>query len=87
MSWAQEDLNLISAVYVALPQNLQADFLSRTTIDNNEQSLFPQVFRIITQWAFLPEVDLFASSNNSKLPCFFFNLCPLFRASDAIMAD
>lgn len=42
MSWAQKYLANVSAVFIPGVQNVQADFLSRTQLDNNEWSLHVQ---------------------------------------------
>lgn len=47
MNWAQENQLLLSAVYLPSHVNLQADYLSRDAMDNNEWSLLTQVFRIL----------------------------------------
>lgn len=48
-------------------------YLSRTTVDNNDWSLLTHLFRELVAWSFLPEVDLFASPVNAKLPRFCTN--------------
>lgn len=73
ISWAQENLLRLSAVYIPGHVNLQVDYLPRPTVDNNEWSLLTQVFRELVAWSFLPEVDLFASLVNAKLPRFCTN--------------
>ncbi|KAE8631245.1 hypothetical protein XENTR_v10001123 [Xenopus tropicalis] len=47
--WAEQNLSGLTASHVPGVQNLQADFLSRNTLDPNEWSLNPAVFQLIVQ--------------------------------------
>lgn len=71
MSWAQKNLKDLTATYVPGVQNVQADFLSRRLLDNNEWSLHEEVFKWILSLGFLPEVDLFASPCNKKMARYY----------------
>lgn len=85
LSWAQKYLANISAVFVPGVQNTQADFLSRTELDNNEWSLHIETFRWILSLKTDPEVDLFASPCNRKLKKFYTRgLCSQAIGTDAL---
>ncbi|CAH1242611.1 Hypp6890 [Branchiostoma lanceolatum] len=61
----------ISAEHIPGVQNEEADTASRAFQDTTEWSLHPDLFRLASrQLGFLPEVDLFASRLNTKLPKF-----------------
>lgn len=71
MVWAQRNLLDLSATFVPGVQNVQADFLSRRRLDNNEWALHEEVFRWILSLGVYPQVDLFASPCNNKLPRYY----------------
>ncbi|XP_078616244.1 uncharacterized protein LOC144884664 [Branchiostoma floridae x Branchiostoma japonicum] len=61
----------ISAEHIPGVQNEEADTASRVFQDTTEWSLHPDLFRLASrQLNFHPEVDLFASRLNTKLPKF-----------------
>ena len=67
LSWAEINLTSLSAVHLKGTQNLLADLLSRRKIVEAEWSLNQEVFDMITiKWG-LPQVDLFASQQNTKV--------------------
>ncbi|XP_077346335.1 uncharacterized protein LOC143989955 [Lithobates pipiens] len=69
LRWAERHLLSLSAVHLKGDLNRLADFLSRNPI--REWSLNPEVFSMIAgKWG-LPEVDLFASKENARVPQFF----------------
>ena len=59
------DLHL-TAEYIPSKENVAADYLSRVTIQRQEWSLNHSAFRLLTQRWGTPEMDLFASKQNSK---------------------
>nr|XP_056713104.1 RNA-binding protein 33 [Euleptes europaea] len=69
--WAQFKVLSIRAEHIKGALNVEADWLSRQQVNEGEWSLDQDSFRLITQKFGLPEVDLFTSSDNSKLPRFF----------------
>ncbi|XP_030062722.1 MBT domain-containing protein 1 [Microcaecilia unicolor] len=71
LAWAEIHLTAISASHVAGVDNVQADFLSRHTLDPGEWALSDRAFQLIVQRWGLPVLDLFASRLNSKVPRFF----------------
>lgn len=71
MVWAQKNLINLTATYVPGILNVQADFLSRVHLDNNEWSLHEDVFKWILTLGISPEVDLFASPYNKKLARYY----------------
>ena len=60
---------MLSASYIPGVSNIEADFLSRASSHEYflSQSLFDS---LIKYWKINPEIDLFASSSNNKLPKF-----------------
>lgn len=83
--WAQKNLSNISAVFVPGVQNTQADFLSRTELDN-KWSLHVQTFKWILSLGIDPEVDLFACLCNFKLKTFYTRgRCSQAFRTDALM--
>ena len=85
MIWAQKHLSNVTAVYLPGSQNIQADFLSRVSMDNNEWSLHADVFQWLKSLGFLPEVDLFASPCNFKLEKYYTRFkCPQAFGVDAL---
>ena len=60
----------ISATHLAGVNNSWADSLSRGSASTIEWSLTPITFASICEWAGTPEVDLFASRENHRLPLY-----------------
>lgn len=60
-----------SGIHLKGTDNTLADFLSRKTIKQTEWSLNQATFLWITQTWRVPQVDLFVSRTNAKLPRFF----------------
>ena len=60
----------ITATHLAGVSNSWADALSRGSSSTIEWSLTPACFASICTWAGTPEVDLFASQSNHRLPLF-----------------
>ena len=71
MSWSHRFKISLRARHIPGCLNVIADSLSRSTqIQSTEWSLHPQVFkRICTKW-FTPQVDLFATRLNHKMPLY-----------------
>jgi len=69
--WCIERDITIKAVHIPGRLNTRADSLSRDFNDNVEWSLDPVVFEELCQTSGVPEVDLFASRLNHKLPVYF----------------
>ncbi|XP_013930876.1 PREDICTED: uncharacterized protein LOC106556402 [Thamnophis sirtalis] len=61
--WAEE--LSIQAEHISGTTNIQADWLSRATVDHSEWRLHPQLFQRIVQRFGCPQVDLFAMAANS----------------------
>lgn len=61
----------LSAVHLKGTINKVADFLSRQKVQEAEWSLNSEVFALITRTWGHPQVDLFASRQNTQLPQFF----------------
>lgn len=70
MIWAQKNLTNLTAVYLPGVQNVQADFLSRVSLDN-KWTFPPKVFRWVLSLGVIPEVDLFASPCNFRLERYY----------------
>nr|XP_056702553.1 UPF0606 protein KIAA1549 homolog [Euleptes europaea] len=70
-SWAQIHLKSIRAEQIKGALNIQADWLSRQTVDEGEWSLDHDAFQLIISKFGIPQVDLFASDTNAKLPRFY----------------
>lgn len=67
LEWAQVHLTDLKATYVPGIQNQLADDLSRIFVSNNEWSLSPQAFALITcKWG-IPDIDLAATPENKCL--------------------
>lgn len=66
MEWAQQHLAHLSAAYIPAPQNFIADTLSRRTLDPNEWSLNESVFHWICRHLGYPDLDLMATTANTK---------------------
>ena len=61
---------MLSAVHVSGIHNETADLNSRNFNDRTEWSLHPTVFKWLSQATFDPDIDLFASRLNAKVPRF-----------------
>jgi len=62
----------LKARHIPGKRNVWADQLSRPTrVLSTEWSLCQDVFRRISEFAFEPQIDLFATSVNTKVPVFF----------------
>jgi hypothetical protein len=62
----------LKARHIPGKRNVWADQLSRPTrILGTEWSLCPRVFQQIKEFAFEPQIDLFATSVNTKVPVFY----------------
>lgn len=70
LQWAEVHLSSIKAEHLPGVLNLEADWLSRRTVDEGEWSLHPQVFHLITSVLGNPAIDLFASPENHQVPAF-----------------
>lgn len=70
LRWAELHVPALSAVHIPGVDNWAADFLSRETVDPGEWSLHPAVFLQICQRWGVPDVDVFASRLNHKLPVY-----------------
>uniref|UniRef100_A0A2D4J0A8 ribonuclease H n=1 Tax=Micrurus lemniscatus lemniscatus TaxID=129467 RepID=A0A2D4J0A8_MICLE len=68
--WSEKNLASIRAEHISGVDNVQADWLSRTTVDQGEWKLHPQVFRELSQKFDTPRIDMFASHLNTQLPRF-----------------
>ena len=69
LAWCNKNQVTLRARHVPGSLNVIADGLSRRDqIQNTEWSLSPKIFHQITQIWELPQIDLFATSLNTKLP-------------------
>lgn len=73
-AWAEGNIRSLSAVHLKGIDNIAADFLSRITLQKGEWSLNPDIFAKITEKFGLPQIDLFASSQNHQVQAFY-SLC------------
>ena len=60
----------LSAAYVPGSENHVADFKSHNFEDNTEWSLSPILFQKLSQWFYIPQIDLFASRLNHQVATF-----------------
>ena len=82
MEWCIERNIHLQAVHLPGVKNVLADMLSRTETDHNEWSLNTRVTdRLFLAWG-KPQVDLFASRQNAKLPTF----CSLHREEELALS-
>lgn len=81
--WAENRQNFLVASYIKSKENKEADDLSRLTNEDTEWELADWAFKKIIEIFGKPEVDLFASSANSKCEIFISR----FPASDALAVD
>ena len=69
--WSEVNVASLSAVHLKGNLNNLADFLSRQRVLESEWSLNQEVFQeIVDRWG-TPQIDLFASQVNAKVPRFF----------------
>ena len=66
--WVSVQKIWISAAHIPGKYNVAADRESRTFQDSSEWMISNQVFNIITDIFGMPEIDLFATRTNHKLP-------------------
>ncbi|XP_066429301.1 uncharacterized protein [Eleutherodactylus coqui] len=71
LQWAEGTTKSLSAFHIRGAENSAADFLSRRKVDPGEWELHPEVFSLLVEKWGVPEVDLFASSANTKCRLFF----------------
>ena len=70
--WCQQNNIWLSATHVPGIENIEADRESRNFVNNNtEWSLQDRYFEKITKMFGTPDIDLFASRTNNKLPVYF----------------
>ncbi|XP_070607583.1 uncharacterized protein [Erythrolamprus reginae] len=69
--WAEKHLQSLLADHISGSLNVQADWLSRATIDPGEWNLHQDLFHQISLKFGLPVLDLFATEANAHLPRFF----------------
>lgn len=69
--WVERHLSSLKAEHISSVANVQADWLSCQHLDHVEWHLHPQIFRELVAHFGTPEVDLFATQANAKLPRFF----------------
>ena len=82
MEWCIERNIQLQAVHLPGVKNVLADMLSRTETDHKEWSLNTRVTdRLFLAWG-KPQVDLFASRQNAKLPTF----CSLHREEELALS-
>lgn len=75
--WVEAHILFISADHISGVENVQADWLSRTTVDQAEWRLHPFLFQEITQCFGVPVMDLLASPANAQLPRYLSRFCSL----------
>lgn len=68
--WVERHLESIQTEHISGVSNVQADWLSRQTLDHSEWGLHPWLFHQLARRVVLP-LDLFAMPENAQLPCFF----------------
>ncbi|XP_064213210.1 uncharacterized protein LOC135265263 isoform X1 [Tribolium castaneum] len=81
--WCEERKLWIFASYIKSSHNTEADWESRRLSPETEFELAPYAFRKICTFFQIPEVDLFASRNNTKCRRFF----SWFRDPEAEVVD
>jgi len=83
--WAVKHRVTMQAVHRPGVDNVLADYLSRTRPDPTEWSLHPKVCQSLFQMWGRPQIDLFASPQNHKLPLWFSrHPCPQATAVNAM---
>ncbi|XP_060542717.1 ligand-dependent nuclear receptor corepressor-like protein isoform X6 [Pantherophis guttatus] len=83
--WAEEHLASITADYILGSDNIQADSLSRSQVDQGEWSISQDLFQDIVSRFGCPVLDLFASRTNHRLPRYFSRFLDLqAEATDAL---
>ncbi len=71
LRWAQLNLRSLRAAHVPSKLNLGADMLSRSNVPSDEWTLHPQTVQVILGIFGRPEVDLFASEDNTHCQTYF----------------
>ncbi len=71
LRWAQLNLRSLRAAHVPSKLNLGADMLSRSNVPSDEWTLHPQMVQVILGIFGRPEVDLFASEDNTHCQTYF----------------
>ena len=66
--WCIDKKKWVSTTHIPGSKNFEADPESRVFHDNTEWALSPAVFQRLCEKLFIPEVDLFASKLNHKVP-------------------
>ncbi|XP_041426492.1 uncharacterized protein LOC734383 isoform X1 [Xenopus laevis] len=70
LTWAELHVPAISAVFIPGILNWEAVYLTRQRIDQGEWSLRFDVFtQLVTRWG-TPDIDMFASRHNFKVPTY-----------------
>ncbi|XP_071985295.1 uncharacterized protein [Engystomops pustulosus] len=69
--WAEENILSISATHLKGSLNREADYLSRREILPNEWCLNQEIFLHLTSVWGMPQIDLFATRENSKCQQYF----------------
>lgn len=68
--WAEENQNWLTIAHIPGVENVLADYKSRNFNDDIEWEVTDKIFAKICGVFGRPDVDLFASRVNHKLPCF-----------------
>ena len=68
--WCIDNKIWVSATHMPGSKNVEADHESRVFHDNTEWALSPAVFQRLCEILFIPQVDLFASRLNHKVPSY-----------------
>ncbi len=71
LRWAQCNLRSLRATHVPGKMNLGADMLSRSNVPSDEWTLHPQTVQKIWEIFGRPEIDLFASEDNTHCQTYF----------------
>ena len=71
LEWAEGRVLSISAIHIKGTSNIEADFLSRRQLRQEEWELNPEVFQTLVQYFGNPEIDLFANRQNRKVERYF----------------
>uniref|UniRef100_A0A2D4KIK5 Reverse transcriptase RNase H-like domain-containing protein n=1 Tax=Micrurus paraensis TaxID=1970185 RepID=A0A2D4KIK5_9SAUR len=69
--WVERHVASIRAEHISGDTNTKADWLSRAVIDQGEWQMHPHIFQEIVHRFGTPQVDLFATPQNSQLPRFY----------------
>ena len=86
--WCFKSKSFISTAHIRGKRNIEADRFSRKFNNNTEWKLNPKTFIENTYQFSYPEIDLFATSINTKLQNYVFWSCqPEAKAVDAFLTD